>query len=164
MDDRRSDKTTGNGHPRGRAATSRLIRTERIEVVDSSGRLRALVGEQRGIGPNHLPVFGLCIFGPNGSARACLIEDASGAALSFLQSGNSVLQLGVSDFQTLVFDDGEDLIYLPWDDADSEGPTNPGPYVVGCGPDGAPAIGWQVGIDRAVTLYMDDDTLSDDDM
>lgn len=122
---------------------SEVVRTRRLEVLDDSDRVRIVIGEQPGLGTNGLPVFGVILRGPNGSIKADLLEDAGGAMLSFMSSGNEALVIGVDDANSLAVDRGGDrLIYVPAGDEDNE-VTRAGPYLVFCDPDGQALTEWR---------------------
>lgn len=100
-----------------------VVRARRLEIVDENDRVRALIG-RLGTGGRGEAVIGVALVGDRGSHRAWLALDVSGPALVFNQDGNNVIYLGV-------------------DDADTDA-MNPGPYIELCGRDGATAIRWRV--------------------
>ncbi len=127
-----------------------VLRARRIEVVDGHDRVRVVIGQQPGVGTHGLGVFGIALHGSNGSVRADLTDDAAGARLAFIASGNAVLRLGAEDLTTLIVDrGGDDLVYLPVGDPRNE-VTRSGPYVVFHAGDGTPAFGWRVDAAGAV--------------
>ena len=65
-----------------------VVRTRRLEIVDASNRVRVEIGELAAPGTHDIVGFGITLRGPNGSVRADLTEDASGARLAFLSSGD----------------------------------------------------------------------------
>ena len=117
------------------------IRTTRVEVVDSEGRVRALIGEQAGSGPNGLPVYGIALFGPSGGCSVSIVEDSVGAIVSLFSAGNVALVLGVNDLRHLVHDSG-DLTYVDWRESEEGGP--PGPYATAFAPEGEPVVDWSI--------------------
>ncbi|MHB8665654.1 MAG: hypothetical protein ACYDH6_23470 [Acidimicrobiales bacterium] len=118
MVDRRSD------------APEDLIRTRRLEVVDSGGRLRAVLGD-RAEGPLGQSVFGLGLVGVDGTEWVSLTTDAAGTCLSFARAGNevTVMRVEISD------EDGS------------------GSYLLLLDPNGDPTFGWRIGMDGNVEPY-----------
>ena len=78
-------------------APPEVVQAHRFELLDRTGRVRAVFGEQ----PNYVedggPIIGLCLLDAEGNRRAYLSLDDEGPSLSFDCAGNNVLQLGVSD-------------------------------------------------------------------
>jgi hypothetical protein len=125
-----------------------VVRTRRVEVIDASGRVRIVMGDRPGSGTHGLSVFGIALLGPDGSVRADLLDDAAGAALSFVSSGNQALEVGVDDANTLAVDRGGDrLIYLPAGDEDNE-VMQAGPYLRFSDPDGRMLLEWRANWER----------------
>ena len=132
-----------DARPQRPAPDSEVVRTRRVEVLDARDRVRIVIGQQPGLGAQDLPGFGITVLGPNGSVQADLVGDAAGAKLSFLSSGNTALELGADDLNTLVADrGGTDLLYAPAGTGASE-VVSPGPFIVFCEPDGTPLIEWR---------------------
>ena len=107
-----------------------IIRTRRIEIVDSEGRTRAVVGDLSGAAQRE-QVFGVALVGPDGRHRAWLSLDDNGATLAFDRTGNAVLELGV--------DDGGEA-------------THTGAYIHLSDLDGRPSVGWRVDDDGGVVM------------
>ena len=139
-----------------------VVRVRRLEIVDDSNRVRVEIGELAAPGTHDITGFGITLRGPNGSVRADLTEDASGARLAFLSSGDPALELGVEDAQTLMLDrGGDDLVYLPAGSPGNE-VMQSGPYVILHAADGVPVLSWRVDPDGSVeVLGPDEDTPGD---
>ena len=118
-----------------------VVRARRLEILDDSDRVRAIVGRLAGGGQREA-VIGIAVLDPRGRRRAWLAFDASGPALVFDHAGNNVLYLGVDD------EEGDAV--------------HPGPYLELCDRDGATAIGWRVGSEGAVQRLMPEEPWSDD--
>lgn len=82
LEDRVDDLEQGGG---------RIIRTERLEVVDGAGRVRAAIGQ-------HQDTFGLELYDSAGAERAWLNMHEDGAPGLYLSNnGNVVVHLSVGD-------------------------------------------------------------------
>lgn len=115
--------------------------------------MRVEIGELAAPGTHGVTGFGITLRGPNGSVRADLTEDASGARLAFLSSGDAALELGAEDAETLMLDRGEDdLVYLPAGNPGNE-VMQSGPYVILHAADGVPALSWRVDPDGSVEVF-----------
>lgn len=125
--------------PETRQATEDdVVRARRIEVVDFSDRVRVAIGDLEGPGTHEITGFGIVLRGPNGSVRADLIEDAGGARLGFMSSGNQALELGAEDANPLMLDrGGDDLVYLPAGSPGNE-VTAAGPFIIFSNAGGGP--------------------------
>lgn len=100
-----------------------VVRARRFELIDGSGRVRAVLGSTARSGDQE-EVFGLELFDSHGSARAWLShEERFGAELAFAISGNQVLIIGTSDL---------------------EADIPAGARVTVCGLDGTPVIDWHM--------------------
>ena len=99
-----------------------VVRARRIELVDSHGRVRAVVGELPGGAPPGS--FGLCVFDAEAEARVWLALEPSGPLLVFDQDGNIALQLGVND-------------------AEPDG-LHTGAHLFLASADGEPRVGWRI--------------------
>lgn len=76
-----------------------VVRARRFELIDGSGRVRAVLGSTPRRGDQE-EVFGLELFDSHRSARAWLShEERFGAQLAFAISGNQVLIIGTSDLE-----------------------------------------------------------------
>lgn len=129
-----------------------VVRTRRVEVLDDSDRVRIVIGCQPGESTHGLPVFGIALLGPKGGVRADLTDDAAGAKLTFVSSGNEALQLGVEDANTLAVDMGGDrLLYLPAGHEDNE-VMQAGPYLHFSDPDGQPLTEWHADWERKINV------------
>lgn len=138
------------------AAEDDVVRARRIEVVDSSDRVRLSIGDLEGPGTHEITGFGIQLFGPNGSACADLIEDAGGARLCFMSSGNEALHLGAEDANTLMLDRGsDDLVYLPAGSPGNE-VSDAGPFIIFSDAKGAPAFDWRVDLDGRIEPVLPD--------
>ena len=139
-----------------------VVRVRRLEIVDDSNRVRVEIGELAAPGTHDIAGFGITLRGPNGSVRADLTEDASGARLAFLSSGDPALELGAEDAETLMLDrGGDDLVYLPAGSPGNE-VMQSGPYVILHAADGVPALSWRVDPDGSVEVFgPDEDTPGD---
>ena len=73
------------------AKTERLVRTERIEIVDSQGRTAIVLGF------DDQNAAGVYINDADGSMRVALAHDAGGSAL-FLRDADGVIRVGVAQF------------------------------------------------------------------
>jgi len=73
------------------AKTEKLVRTERVEIVDPQGRTALVVGL------DDQNATGLYINDPDGSMRVALAHDANGSAL-FLRDADGVVRVGVAQF------------------------------------------------------------------
>lgn len=118
-----------------------VVRTRRLEIVDDSDRVRAVVG-RLGTGGRDEAVIGIASLDARGSSRAWLSLDACGSSLVFGQEGNNVVYLGVDDGETEA--------------------ANPGPYFELCGRDGATAIAWRVDRDGSVVHRLHELPWADD--
>lgn len=106
-----------------------VVRARRFEVLDGSGRTRAVLGDlhpeaEGGCSP------GLALRSAQGSERAVLVLDAEGPGLHFALDGDDALSLGVDDVGTQA--------------------VRSGPYLELLGRDGAVAQGWRLHGDRLV--------------
>jgi hypothetical protein len=100
-----------------------VVRAKRFELIDGSGRIRAVLGSTPRSGHQE-EVFGLELFDSHGGARAWLShEERFGARLAFAISGNQVLIIGTSDL-------------------DADIPA--GARLTVCDLDGAPVIDWHM--------------------
>lgn len=127
-----------------------VVRARRIEILDDSDRVRIEIGQLALPGTHEIRGFGITLRGPNGSVRADLTEDASGARLAFLSAGTAALELGAEDANTLMLDrGGDDLVYLPAGSPGNE-VMQSGAYVIFEDAEGAPAFGWRVDPDGSV--------------
>lgn len=109
----RTHQSTDNDrrYARPRPPDEEVVRARRIEILDDTDRVRIEIGQLALPGTHDIRGVGITLRGPNGSVRADLTEDASGARLAFLSSGNGVLELGATDANTLMLDrGGDDLI------------------------------------------------------
>ena len=79
--------------PRALAGRQRQVGPGHLEIVDDSNRVRVEIGELAVPGTHDIAGFGITLRGPNGSVRADMTEDASGARLAFLSSGDPALEL-----------------------------------------------------------------------
>jgi hypothetical protein len=101
--------------------TAEPVRASRFEVVDPTGKVRAVIG-QVGSGPGTGEIYGLSLLDPDGAERVALTLDAHGPTLVFLDAGNVAVQLGVDDpdlpgdhagaFFTIAAGDGRPLLRL----------------------------------------------------
>lgn len=139
-----------------------VVRARRIEILDDSDRVRVEIGQLGSPGIHGIAGFGITLRGPNGSVRADLTEDASGARLAFLSSGDPALEMGAEDAETLMLDrGGDDLVYLPAGSPGNE-VMQSGPYVILHAADGVPALSWRVDPDGSVEVFgPDEDTPGD---
>lgn len=112
------------------SAPDEVLRARRIEVVDSRGRTRAVVGDLGGADQSE-QVFGIALVDPDGRHRAWLALDEHGTVLGFDRTGNAVLELGV--------DDGGEAVRR-------------GAYVQLSDAEGRPVLGWRVGDDGEVVV------------
>lgn len=107
-----------------------VVRAERFELVDRTGRVLAVLGslgggEENGGGVGGGEVVGLELRDASGSARAWLaFEEGWGAQLCLAEQGNQVVLV--------------DLVE-PGVDA-----ASPGPAVRLCDPNGVPVLEWRV--------------------
>lgn len=113
----------------GKAAT--VVTAHRFELVDPTGRTRAVLGDTAVPGDDRWTP-GLSLFDDDGTVRMCVELTDTGPAISILRGGNIVAQLGVIDAPAA--------------------PVGPGPYVVLCHHDGAPAWSIRVDDDGAIRL------------
>jgi hypothetical protein len=105
------------------------VRTTRIEVVDTDGKVRAILGPLDT--PDQTsPVFGLALLDPAGRPRVWLAVDDTGPALVFDHAGNNIITLGVNDSTA-------DALHV-------------GGYLHVTDLDGTPVLGWQVEEDGSV--------------
>lgn len=93
-----------------------VVVADRVEIKDSEGRVRAVLGETAGGG------FGLRFLDPGGSERLVVGFLEGGPTVSFAAWGETLAELGVIDetpepYARLVILDprGEPLAYLPGD-------------------------------------------------
>jgi hypothetical protein len=96
----------------------------RIELVDASGRVRAVLGNLSDSASAWFP--GLALLDEDGHERLSLMLGATGPLLSFAEAGNVAVELGVHDR------------------ANPETLT-PGPFLVLC--DRTGAVRWSIHID-----------------
>lgn len=74
-----------------KAKTEKLVRAERVEIVDSQGQSVAVLGvDEQGSA-------GLFLNDPGGGVRVALAHDANGSAL-FLRDNEGVIRVGVAQF------------------------------------------------------------------
>jgi hypothetical protein len=101
-----------------------VLSARRFEVVDTEGRVRAVVGNLSGSSSEWYP--GVALLDEDGHERVSLMLGASGPLLTFAEAGNVALELGV------------------FDEADPES-VAPGPCVVVC--DRSGTARWSVRLD-----------------
>ncbi|HUP68625.1 MAG TPA: hypothetical protein VM142_02300 [Acidimicrobiales bacterium] len=108
-----------------------VVRTQRLEIVDAEGRLRAVVGD---LAPaqSDSPDFGIALLDEHGARRAWLSLGPHGPMVGLDHSGNTVAEMGVTD---------------PGGDA-----LGTGAYLVLSDNTGGLAIGWWVEEDGSVTI------------
>ena len=74
-----------------KAKTEKLVRAERVEIMDSQGQPVAVLGiDEQGSA-------GLFLNGPGGGVRVALAHDANGSAL-FLRDNEGLIRVGVAQF------------------------------------------------------------------
>lgn len=78
-------------------AAPKLVRTERLELVDRQGRVRAVLGNLAGAAEPGDYYPGLALRSPEGGDRATLVVHDTGPLLGFTLEGNDALVLGVDD-------------------------------------------------------------------
>ncbi len=110
------------------------LRTERLEVVDRQGRVRAVLGDLGS--PGAVPSVGLVLLDPHGTVRAWISLGEQGPELVFDQGGNAVIELGVAEATA-------DAIHV-------------GAYVQLSDADGRPALGLRINADGSVTVRSGD--------
>lgn len=101
-----------------------VVAARRFELVDPHGRPRAVLGDAEATTQEWLPA--LHLLDDAGRTRVSVALSALGPSVTFVADGNVVVALGVGDRHPEV--------------------VGPGPYLVLCGPDGAPA--WEVRVDE----------------
>lgn len=106
-----------------------VVRARRVELVDSAGKVRAVLGSLDTPDPD-TAVFGLALLDESGKTRAWLSLDDRGPAAVFDLAGNNIITVGVND---------------PTPDA-----LHVGAYLHVADLDGTPVYGWQVGEDGSV--------------
>jgi hypothetical protein len=113
-----------------------LVRARRIEIVDSDGRVRAVLGDLPGP-PGPAPgSFGIELLDPGGRPRLWVALEPLGPAIALDVDGNIGVQIGVTD-----------------DVGDAAGAAA---YVVVADARGAARRGWRVDADGSVTTWDDE--------
>ena len=108
-----------------------VLRAGRFEVVDSDGRVRAVLGDLSTPAGPYRP--GLALRSRDGEPTVLLHLTPEGAALDFAFQGDIGLVLGV-------------------DDRVADAAIDPGPYLSLIGRDGAVALGWRVADDGPIRI------------
>lgn len=109
-----------------------VLSAGRFELVDASGRVRAVVGNLAGVGTEWSP--GVALYDAEGHERVSLLLTDAGPVLSFAEGGNVVFEQGVFD-------------------RDHPGA---GPFLVLCDRDGQPGWGVRLDPDGRPTFVPDD--------
>ena len=104
-------------------AQPKVVRTERVELVDAEGNVRVVIGNLAGEAEVDDYFPGLALIDAEGTDRVALMLHDTGSVLSFSLAGNDALLMGV-------------------DDPGLKGGS--GPYLELLRRSGAAAIGWRV--------------------
>jgi hypothetical protein len=73
-----------------------VVRITRLELVDTQGRVRAILGDLGSPDPT-MQVLGLALLDPDGRQRVWIALDGTGPNMVFDLGGNAVLAVGVND-------------------------------------------------------------------
>lgn len=77
----------------GEGTTEPVVRTQRVEVVDEQGWVRAVVGR---VGRAEGDVFGITVVDTRGRQRAWVVADDSWAEVGLDHEGDTAAALGVN--------------------------------------------------------------------
>lgn len=108
-----------------------VVRTQRLEIIDTEGRVRAIVGDLAPPNADYTD-FGVELLDGQGARRAWLSLGPHGPVVGLDHSGNTVAEMGVTDA-------GGDAL-------------GTGAYLVLSDATGGLAIGWWVEEDGSVTI------------
>jgi hypothetical protein len=79
-----------------RAKPAKVVQTQRLEIVDASGHVAAVLGALPGAEVD-TPGVGLVLYDSNGERRLLLSCDTSGPSIHLMAGGTVVVSLGVLD-------------------------------------------------------------------
>jgi hypothetical protein len=128
---------------RSRGRVPEALSARRFELVDASGRVRAVLGNLS----DSLSVWapGIALLDEEGHERLSLMLGSTGPLLSFADAGVTALELGVLDRTPTVAADDSGPV-------DEESTVAPGPFVVLCDPSGTPRWSVRIGPDGHVAV------------